>query len=418
MAVATVNYTSGLYQKLLKHIVGEAAVLQNVVVIPQRPRSIYCSTMYRLHLRYTLENESEESEEEVEHQEAGAKNRVIKIFVKDVPSAFFSISKEHILYGEILPRINQILHYCGTTRISPKLYYALTQGGSTHMLEDLSAIDYVTRPRTIGYNEDEARFIIKRLGEFHGASYFYTSSHSEIIGKLQRIYQGSLESNNIFLEEKLVYNIEYASDIVGSWPGYECIAMKMRRNTRETFRNKFLPLFDVGAAKFSVITHGDMWVENVLLKYDEDDGLPEDAKFVDYRNCSYSSPAFDLHNFLITSLQLPVLMNHTASLIEDYYSSFYSVLLSIHYPHDRIPTLDCVLSELRRTEYYSYYLLMYPFAEAMLSEDLAYEKSSSLNNVDSDLLERCRKNIYSNPRVLETYKYILKTFEQNHLLDE
>lgn len=111
-------------------------------------------------------------------------------------------------------------------------------------------------------------------------------------------------------------------------------------------------------------------------------------------------------------------MNHTASLIEDYYSSFYSVLLSIHYPHDRIPTLDCVLSELRRTEYYSYYLLMYPFAEAMLSEDLAYEKSSSLNNVDSDLLERCRKNIYSNPRVLETYKYILKTFEQNHLLDE
>lgn len=75
---------------------------------------------------------------------------------------------------------------------------------------------------------------------------------------------------------------------------------------------------------FSTVSHGDMWVNNVMVNFQN--GLPIDDKLVDFQVCDYKSPAMDLFFFLFTSVQLSVLQQNLDILIEDYHKHFISHL--------------------------------------------------------------------------------------------
>lgn len=97
---------------------------------------------------------------------------------------------------------------------------------------------------------------------------------------MREFYAVSDPALELFIEDQMYVNIAYVVKIMETWPGYESIIAKMRKNTREVFRSKFLPLFDRTQAKLNLILHGDMWIANLLLKYSSNDGSAEDAVFV------------------------------------------------------------------------------------------------------------------------------------------
>ena len=97
---------------------------------------------------------------------------------------------------------------------------------------------------------------------------------------MREFYAVSDPALELFIENQMYDNIEYVVKIIETWPGYESIIAKMRKNTREVFSGKFLPLFDRTQSKLNLVLHGDMWIANLLLKYNSDDGSAEDAVFV------------------------------------------------------------------------------------------------------------------------------------------
>lgn len=78
-----------------------------------------------------------------------------------------------------------------------------------------------------------------------------------------------------FIEMLINDNTAYAVNIIEKWPGYATIAEKMRKNTGDNFRRKFVEILQLEDCKVRVIAHGDLWIKNLLIH----DQL-EDAIFV------------------------------------------------------------------------------------------------------------------------------------------
>lgn len=62
------------------------------------------------------------------------------------------------------------------------------------------------------------------------------------------------------------------------WPGFEKIAQKIRNIPQEAYDNIYKSYMPQEGG-FNVITHGDMYINNILFRYDEN-GKPIDIKIV------------------------------------------------------------------------------------------------------------------------------------------
>lgn len=72
---------------------------------------------------------------------------------------------------------------------------------------------------------------------------------------------------------------------IENWPGYENLAKKLLnipQNVYDNMYKSYMPKVD----DFNVITHGDMFVNNLLFRHDEN-GKPTDVRFVSNQNYEY-----------------------------------------------------------------------------------------------------------------------------------
>jgi aminoglycoside phosphotransferase (APT) family kinase protein len=104
---------------------------------------------------------------------------------------------------------------------------------------------------------------------------------------------------------------------VETWPGeWQSYADKLRDRAdvvlemvRRTVRRR--------ESGFNVLIHGDLWVNNILLR-----GQASAAQLVDFQMTHFTSPVLDIHYFVTTSATLEVRINHTGRLLE--VSSFHT----------------------------------------------------------------------------------------------
>lgn len=68
------------------------------------------------------------------------------------------------------------------------------------------------------------------------------------------------------------------SNTVINWPGYENIALKLKNIPQTAYDNAY-KAFQPNDSAFNVITHGDMFMNNLLFRHDKN-GKPIDIRFV------------------------------------------------------------------------------------------------------------------------------------------
>lgn len=90
---------------------------------------------------------------------------------------------------------------------------------------------------------------------------------------------------------------------------------------------------DVSATKWNVLCHGDLWINNLLFKYDcaHNRSQVSGVKLIDLQTVRYSSPIIDILHFFYSSTRRNLRDAYLEKLLADYLAAFRSELwLHLH----------------------------------------------------------------------------------------
>lgn len=104
---------------------------------------------------------------------------------------------------------------------------------------------------------------------------------------------------------------------------------------------------------FQVMNHGDLWLNNMMFKLDED-GNPKDVLLIDFQLLFWGSPACDLFYFMLTSIADDIKVDHFDNLIKFYHDQLTDGLIKLKYDR-KIPSLAELQEDLLKKGFYGLY---------------------------------------------------------------
>lgn len=116
---------------------------------------------------------------------------------------------------------------------------------------------------------------------------------------------------------------------VQTWEGFEDFEDKSC-SVWETLQDDLYDIFEPRKDSLNVLTHGDLWLNNMMFKYNNDGNIV-DFRLVDLRICRYGTPVTDLVYFLFSSANQDVRENRLDEMISVYLEMLNSVLEHLDY---------------------------------------------------------------------------------------
>ncbi|XP_016963881.1 uncharacterized protein LOC108033786 [Drosophila biarmipes] len=365
----------------------------------------YCSQIYRAKVSFQRPDHSEQD---------------IVFIVKSIPrldSVEFINDlqvylKEKITYYEVLPRL-ELMMQC-KRRFGPKLYQCVKQPENTLVFEDLGQLGFVMASREKGLDEDHCQLVMERLAEFHATSMALAVLDPHIFDAYT---DGMLSpkglDNDGLLMRFFSGNGKELHRLVSSWPGFERIAAKIGKymeNQRANLERSQAPL----EKEIKVLNHGDLWVNNMLFKYDAAK-RPQDLILIDFQLSVWGSPGIDLNYFFYTSLTLDVLRHRRPQLLRCYHDRLAKTLLDLDLGVP-VPSYDQILEEVHRREAYGFFASYGIFPT--VSQDKAQTADNNLESFkDADFAKQKLRQMFESRRLAETLRYSLPHFERAGVLD-
>ncbi|XP_017769660.1 PREDICTED: uncharacterized protein LOC108557585 [Nicrophorus vespilloides] len=209
----------------------------------------------------------------------------------------------------------------------PICFSAFADGSNDYIvLEDLSFDGYGNAQRSSGLDVDHTKQIFSLFAQFHSLVYAYKQEHPSEFEKLANSLQETYFSE---AQRKWYTNFQnILKDIVRDAVEKELPKEYLDKLNEVAFNRDFFGLISEVCAKrgkLSVITHGDAWIPNFLLKYDQS-GKPIDAVMIDFQLTRCSSLALDLLFFIYSCMQHKLVENSLTEMLEYYLSCFHQNL--------------------------------------------------------------------------------------------
>lgn len=215
---------------------------------------------------------------------------------------------------------------------------------------------------------------------------------------------------NEVIENIFAKGLELVIQLVKNWPGYEVIAKKMLPIADDVI-NKLDAHCNQKSTGLKVLNHGDLWINNLLFKYDK--GKPVDLVFVDYQMSFYSSPGIDINYFLNTSPRLEVRQQSRDELIKSYYLEFSKTLKLLDDATWTMPliSLDEMRREIGTREFFGFMASVGILPMVVMDKETA--KDANLESLSNDeTAANMRIAMYNNPVYVQAMKHIVKRFDK------
>lgn len=147
------------------------------------------------------------------------------------------------------------------------------------------------------------------------------------------------------IKQAMTNMLKAFNEAVDSWgPEYKTYADKLKKWTAPNLTSGYMIIAEPMRCGFKVLNHGDFWINNCMIKYNEEN-IPIDVLMIDFQMNFWGSPTCDLFHFFITSLQDDIKVVHFNDLIEHYHSELVSGLKKLQYKK-HIPTLEELQADL------------------------------------------------------------------------
>ncbi|PSN36163.1 hypothetical protein C0J52_17000 [Blattella germanica] len=302
---------------------------------------------------------------------------------------------EAMMFKDVIPAMNDLLKAAGCIDFTPfgaKFIYAhFGAPCSVIVMEDLKSSGFELAERKAGLDLDHCRLVIKTLAKFHAASVVLSKKNPDLIEP--------------FLEPptKDVFNDDFGK-FFNSF--IEKLSIKMKSTDKlERFSERILNIAGTGMQRwtngrirndeeFNVLIHGDLWVNNMMFRYNKGNHQVEDVRFVDYQLSYWSSPAVDLQYFLTSSPTLELIENQDI-FVELYLETLADTLTKLGYDNLH-PSMKKLKEQMKYREDFALMCVL-SIRNAVLAEDenimdpekaMANEQEISFGNLFLNSLEK------------------------------
>ncbi|XP_052890813.1 uncharacterized protein LOC128299019 [Anopheles moucheti] len=304
---------------------------------------------------------------------------------------------EKTVYGPVLKAVRELLTSFGDcTQFAPRFIY---EDEHALVLEDLAVKGYRQPDRRARLDQPHMRLIVQKLAKFHAAT--------AVLGRKNRDLFSVLACSSFSTEGNPVH-LFYANAI------QHCIDQTVQvpeLNQYAEFLRSFLgqaidretKSYESDGTGFNVLNHGDMWLNNLLWKYDAD-GAVDDVIMVDFQESFYGSPAFDLNHLLYSSANSAIQRAGFDELVQLYTDELQGALRQFKYDGP-LPDLTRVRAEMASQRDHAL------IVTTCIVPALIVEKSelATPENMLGDHEEaiRARTEIFSNPKFIEILSILL-----------
>lgn len=326
---------------------------------------------------------------------------IIKIIMensllKDTIISFFKT--ENIFYSQILSIYEEIYKKRICEKRFPKLtpkFYECDQNNLV-VLKDLTHSGFRLCNRQKGADFNHGVLVMRTLAQLHALSIasirkstafetmlpepFYTEKNEQLIYmffvKAMKEVIESIEEIPEFKKYIGRIQLKCAQDIIGY----------------------------IRTGKLKVLCHGDCWINNMLFRYDEDTGVPEEIRMIDFQLSYFGSLACDLIYFFYTSMRPEILSSKKPELIEIYICELHKCLNELG-EDIREFTRENIYNDLEELQYFGVVLVCSLLGMMLAKPDdaLSLDKNEDFDTISSDLKQSRNNPIYN--------KKLLKHFE-------
>ncbi|XP_017855662.1 PREDICTED: uncharacterized protein LOC108608683 [Drosophila arizonae] len=372
------------------------------------PGENYGGVLTRARVRFTL---SQQPAEEL------LQNLIVKTSIdddelsKELMAPYDIYNREMNIYEQVLPKLNELLKEIDEFEPLFPTAIFVDRERMAIIFEDLSVDNYVMADRIKRLDKEHAHLILRKLAKMHATS-----------AVLNERSRGSLEGYDRGFFNR--YTNAYSGYFVGGllaaarWMSQEPeIAhygqklFELAPHYMDIGRKCFAPLSD----SVNVLAHGDVWTNNVMIKYDADTARPVDIILIDFQYSFWGSPTIDLHHFFNTSLREPLRREEQSSLIEFYHRIFRDILRKLNYKANPIPSLHQFQLQAEQKRFFALHsaVVVQP---VMISEDPTDACFNALMN-DDERATRFKNRLYNNPIVQQNLKALMPVFDKKGLLE-
>ncbi|XP_067011170.1 uncharacterized protein [Anabrus simplex] len=355
----------------------------------------FCSNIYRVTVEVQRENAQYEKRSLiVKCQPRGG-------IIEELVFGADYFNTEIQMYTRILPEMQHILSKVsfGDERMfCTKYIYHGTEPLQYIILEDLSFLEYTPVEGLQGLDYSHCVLVLKSLARFHAASIALLSNKPKLV---ESFYGNPYQAGRSGLEAVIKSSLRSFALEIKTWPGYETYSERLLKLLGNCF-DILVKLNNFKEGGFNVLTHGDLWINNMMFKYHE--GAVVDVKFIDLQFSHVTSPAIDLHYFMHTSLSDEVHEYYFYDLLNTYHTTLIETLNLLDCRDKRI-TFQQLEKELDDHGFYAVY-------SGIHVHPLALRDSDNLDKDfrDADGRAKSVDKLHTSPHFVKTVKRLLVKF--------
>ncbi|XP_057319956.1 uncharacterized protein LOC130664164 [Microplitis mediator] len=231
-------------------------------------------------------------------------------------------------------------------KLAGRCYFSQIEDLTVLILEDLAPLGYQMADRLLGLDLKCFRLALIRLAQFHASS-VYIIENTPNCKKEHKM--------GLFSSDHTPQDAQFYKDLMDSfintaetWRELTSSCITKLRELSHTIFPRVCKIVEQMETEFSVINHGDCWINNMMFKYDEQ-GNVIDHVFVDFQMSRYGTPGIDLQYFFNTSISYKVLQEHKVALMKEYQEVLASTMIDTGC-RTRPPSVDYINKMLANTE--------------------------------------------------------------------
>ncbi|XP_046400458.1 uncharacterized protein LOC124166809 isoform X2 [Ischnura elegans] len=219
----------------------------------------------------------------------------------------------------------------------PRCFCTVSDGANSMVLmEDLKDAGYSMVDRMVGLDLDQSLLVMRSLGKLHAFSYCLQQKDPVTFQSIVKLTPETWMVPDGKGHRESVYQKCALAAAAAIRERYPSAADALTDRLREGLF-KLMTKSVTARDRYSVINHGDVWINNLLFRKRSKGGSWE-VKFVDYQMVRYCTPAADLSYFLLTSVERTIREKCFDELLKEYHSTLVRWL-----DHFGVPTLRSTL---------------------------------------------------------------------------